>query len=71
MTNEEMTPLADFERREQEIVEAHKDGNDAKGIVARLHPTFEEWRKFVSAEIRRDRLLSLINGSARWPGRLP
>jgi hypothetical protein len=54
MTNEKMTPLSDFERCEREIVEAHKDGNDATGIVARVHPTIEEWRKFVGAEIRRD-----------------
>src|SRR5260221_3369200 len=54
MTNEEMTPLSDFARRESEIVESHKDGNDATGIVARAHPTIEEWRKFVGSEIRRD-----------------
>ena len=54
MTNEEMTPLSDFARRESEIVESHKDGNDATGIVARAHPTIEEWRKFVGTEIRRD-----------------
>src|SRR5260370_33432250 len=54
MTNEEITPLADFARRESEIVESHKDGNDATGIVDRAHPTIEEWRKFVGTEIRRD-----------------
>ena len=54
MTNEEMTPLSDFARRESEIVESHKDGNDATGIVARAHPTIEEWRKFVGTKIRRD-----------------
>src|SRR5260370_41388613 len=54
MTNEEITPLADFARRESEIVESHKDGNDATGIVARAHPTIEEWRKFVGTAFRRD-----------------
>ena len=59
MINEEMTPLSDFERREHEVVEAHKDDNDATGIIARVHPTIEEWRKFVGAEIRRDPALEL------------
>jgi hypothetical protein len=68
MTSEKMTPLSDFERCEREIVEAHKDGNDAAGIVARVHPTIEEWRKFVGAEIRRDPALEpnqWINAMAR------
>src|SRR5258708_16665407 len=54
MHNEEVTRLCDVARRESEIVESHKDGDDAIGIVARAHPTIEEWRKFVDTEIRRD-----------------